>query len=53
MDGPSNEVFLTPEEAAKEMARRRELAIQRREARLEGEARHQEDARLMHRHYQG
>lgn len=53
MDGPSNEVFLTPEEAAKEMARRRELAMQRREARLEGEARRQEDARLMHRHYQG
>lgn len=53
MDGPSNEVFLTPEEAAKEMARRRELAMQLREARLEGETRRQEDARLMHRHYQG
>jgi hypothetical protein len=53
MDGPSNEVFLTPEEVAKEMARRRELAMQRREARLEGEARRQEDARVMHRHYQG
>ena len=53
MDGPSNEVFLTPEEVAKEMARHQELAMQHREARLEGEARCQEDAHVMHCHYQG
>lgn len=52
MDGPSNEVCITLEEAAQEMARRQEAAKQCKEARLEGEVSCQEEAHLKHSYYQ-
>lgn len=53
MDGPSNEVFITSEEAAQEIARCQEAAMQCKEARLEAEGRQQEEAHLKHHYYQG
>jgi len=52
VDGPSNEVFITLEEAAQEMAKHQEAAKQCKEARLEGEVRRQKEARLKHFYYQ-